>query len=63
MENSKPLFSELFEQTILFPDPDMQERYGLLVGLDDTKEKLSKILGLLVNADGQKNIILKQKKY
>jgi AAA+ superfamily predicted ATPase len=52
MENSKPSFAELFEQTIIFPDPDFQERYGLLVGLDDTKESLKKILGLLVNPEG-----------
>lgn len=54
METTKPSFSELFEQTINFPDPDMQERFGLLVGLDDTKEKLTKILSLLINPDGVK---------
>ncbi|PAW93905.1 ATPase [Mucilaginibacter sp. MD40] len=52
MENNKPTFAELFEQTIVFPDPDMHDRYGLLVGLDDTKETLKKILGLLINPDG-----------
>jgi AAA+ superfamily predicted ATPase len=54
MENSKPTFAELFEQTINFPDPDMQERLNLLVGLDATKETLKKILGLLVNPNGVK---------
>lgn len=49
---SKPSFSELFEQTITFPDREMQERFNLLVGLDDTKEALQKILGLLINPDG-----------
>lgn len=52
MENTKPTFSELFEQTINFPDPDMQDRFNLLVGLDETKETLKKILGLLVNPEG-----------
>ena len=52
MEKLKPPFSELFEQAIEFPDSDMQSRLSMLVGLDDTKERLSKILGLLVNADG-----------
>ncbi len=52
MENNKPAFNELFEQTINFPDPDMLDRYNLLVGLDDTKETLKKILGLLVNPIG-----------
>lgn len=52
MENIKPTFSELFEHTINYPDPDMLDRYNLLVGLDNTKESLKKILGLLVNPDG-----------
>jgi AAA+ superfamily predicted ATPase len=43
---------ELFEQAIMFPDPDMSERLSLLVGLDDHKSRLSKLLGLLVNAKG-----------
>jgi len=52
MENTKPTFSELFEQTVIFPDPDMHDRFNLLVGLDETKETLKKILGLLINPDG-----------
>lgn len=52
MENTKPSFSELFEQTVIFPDPDMHDRFNLLVGLDETKETLKKILGLLINPDG-----------
>lgn len=52
MENSKPSFAELFEHTITFPDPEMRERFGLLIGLDNTKDTLKKILGLLINPDG-----------
>jgi len=52
MENLKPSFSQLFENTIVYPDPDMQQRLGLLVGLDDTKEKIKKILSLLINPNG-----------
>lgn len=52
MENIKPSFTELFEQAIEFPDPDIRDRFNLLVGLDQTKEKLSKILGILVNSEG-----------
>ena len=52
MENIKPSFSELFESTIVYPDPDMQERLSLLVGLDETKQKIGKILSLLINPDG-----------
>lgn len=52
MENMKPSFSELFENTIVYPDPDMQQRLALLVGLDDTKETIKKILSLLINPNG-----------
>ncbi|MGK4567356.1 AAA family ATPase [Flavobacterium sp. 3HN19-14] len=50
MENHKPSFSELFEQTITYPDVDYKSRYDLLVGLDNKKVRLAKILGLLINS-------------
>ncbi len=49
---SKPVLDELFERRLTFPDFESQERLARLVGLDDHKERLSKILGLLVNAAG-----------
>jgi SpoVK/Ycf46/Vps4 family AAA+-type ATPase len=52
MENIKPTFSELFEQVIEYPDVDMQQRLKLLVGLDEKKNQLVKILSLLVNQNG-----------
>jgi len=52
MENIKPPFSELFEQVIEYPDIDMQHRLKLLVGLDEKKTQLVKILSLLVNQSG-----------
>lgn len=52
MDSNKPAFEELFEQPIEYPDPDMQDRLNLLVGLDDRKIQMMKILGLLVNPDG-----------
>lgn len=42
----------LFEKRITYPDPDMGERLSRLVGLDDQKTRLTKILGLLVNPTG-----------
>jgi AAA+ superfamily predicted ATPase len=42
----------IFEQPVLFPDTDMKERLSLLVGLDDQKVRLSKILSLLINPNG-----------
>jgi SpoVK/Ycf46/Vps4 family AAA+-type ATPase len=52
MENIKPNFEELFEEVIAYPDPEMQERLAKLVGLNEQKEHLVKILGLLVNPVG-----------
>ena len=51
MENIKPSVEELFEQPILYPDPEMQDRLNMLIGLDDKKEQITKMLGLLVNPD------------
>lgn len=50
--NVKPSLDELFEQRINFPDFEPQERLARLVGLDEHKDRLSKILGLLVNPYG-----------
>lgn len=52
MENLKPGAEELFEQAYTYPDTDMKERYSLLIGLDEQKSKLKKVLGLLVNPTG-----------
>lgn len=41
-----------FEQRVLYPDISARERLGRLVGLDDQKARLTKILGLLVNPAG-----------
>jgi AAA+ superfamily predicted ATPase len=42
----------LFERRMTYPDPEPQERLSRLVGLDDQKSRLTKILGLLVNPSG-----------
>ena len=42
----------LFERRIVYPDFDPQERLARLVGLDDYKSRLTKILALLVNPSG-----------
>lgn len=44
--------NELFEQSIEFPDTDMRERFDALVGLDEVKTRMTKMLGLLVNTQG-----------
>ena len=50
--NTKPSLDELFERRMSFPDYEPQERLARLVGLDDQKERLTKVLGLLVNPFG-----------
>lgn len=49
---TKPALDELFERRLTFPDFEPQERLARLVGLDDHKERLIKVLGLLVNPSG-----------
>lgn len=51
MSTNKNL-DEIFERRTNYPDPDFMDRFNRLVGLDDHKERLSKILGLLVNPSG-----------
>jgi AAA+ superfamily predicted ATPase len=48
----KPTLDELFEHRTNYPDPNAHERLSRLVGLDDQKARLTKILGLLVNPSG-----------
>jgi AAA+ superfamily predicted ATPase len=50
--NTKPTLDELFERRITYPDIDPQARLARLVGLDEQKNRLAKILGLLVNPGG-----------
>jgi AAA+ superfamily predicted ATPase len=49
---TRPAVDELFERRLTFPDFEPQERLARLVGLDDHKVRLAKILGLLVNLAG-----------
>lgn len=44
--------NELFERPIVYPDFDYQDRLNQLVGLDDHKGRLTKIISLLVNPSG-----------
>lgn len=54
MEDLKISAVDLFEQAVGYPDPDMRERYLMLVGLDEQKERLMKMISLLVNPKGLK---------
>ena len=41
--------STLFERRMAYPNPTARDRLNRLVGLDSHKDKLAKVLGLLVN--------------
>jgi AAA+ superfamily predicted ATPase len=43
---------ELFERRLIYPDLDFRERLSRLVGLDDQKARMTKILSALVNPAG-----------
>lgn len=47
-----PVIDDVFERRLTYPDFEPQERLARLVGLDDQKSRLAKILGLLVNPQG-----------
>src|SRR5215467_10055667 len=43
---------DLFDRRATFPDPGASRRYKALVGIDDTKVRLCRSLGILVNPAG-----------
>jgi hypothetical protein len=47
--STKPPIDDLFEPRLTYPDFAPQARLARLVGLDDHKARLTKMLGLLVN--------------
>ena len=48
----EPTLDELFDRRLVYPDFEPQERLSRLVGLDQQKDRLAKVLGLLVNPGG-----------
>lgn len=52
MDGGKPNFDELFEKVLSYPDFEYQERLNRLVGLDNHKSRLIKIISLLINPSG-----------
>lgn len=52
--STKPYLDDLFEQRISYPDVEVRERLDCLIGLDEHKTRLTKILSLLVNPSGLK---------
>jgi AAA+ superfamily predicted ATPase len=50
--SNKPALNELFEHRLTYPDVDAQDRLSRLVGLDEHKGHLTRILALLVNPAG-----------
>jgi hypothetical protein len=50
--NAHVNMNDVFERRTTFPDFEPQARLSRLVGLDDHKARLTKVLGLLVNPTG-----------
>ena len=57
--STRPSTESLFEQAIIYPDFEFQERLNALVGLDNHKSRMAKILSLLINPEGIKSWIKK----
>lgn len=47
-----PRIDDFFDSTLTFPDVEARERLHRLIGLDDHKTRLAKILGLLIDPAG-----------
>lgn len=47
----QPQIRELFDEVLVYPDPDYKSRFDRLVGIDDHKERLTKVISLLVNKE------------
>lgn len=52
MTHPKSSIDEVFEQRLNYPDIGARERFQRLVGIDDQKDRLTKIISLLVNPFG-----------
>ena len=49
--NLNPTVDKLFDRRITYPDVDAKERLSRLIGLDEHKSRLAKILGVLVSPE------------
>ena len=52
MTMDKSDLDTLFDRRLDFPDLDARKRFTRLVGVDDAKSRLTKLLGILINPDG-----------
>jgi hypothetical protein len=48
--SNRPMLDDLFGPRIAYPDVDAQERLARLVGLDEHKARLTKMLSVLVSS-------------
>lgn len=52
MAFDQPQLNDLFDRRLEFPDMDAARRLARLVGVDEAKSRLTKLLAILVNPDG-----------
>ncbi len=48
----QPIIDDLFDRRLAFPDMGAQKRLARLVGIDDARIRLTKLLAILVNPEG-----------
>lgn len=52
MSGDQPTIDELFDRRLSYPDMGAAKRLSRLVGIDEARTRLTKLLGVLVNPDG-----------
>lgn len=51
----RPSLDDLFDHRLTFPDPDAQKRFSRLVGIDEAKSRLTKLVAMLVHPAGPRD--------
>src|SRR5437899_1162144 len=57
MVMEKVTIEDLFDRRLTFPDIAAGKRFARLVGIDEAKARLTKLLGALINPDGLRSWI------
>ena len=52
MEDLTPTIDDVFDRRLTFPDPIAQQRFAGLVGIDDAKVRVTKLVAALIHPDG-----------
>src|SRR5882762_8288567 len=53
--SERPSLDDLFDHRLAFPDPEAQKRFSRLVGIDEAKSRLTKLLAMLIHPAGPRD--------